>query len=236
MSVYSSTPCHGPSATGAITTARISPSGDGTRTSSSRSFTARTLAGRHRAVGQDEPMSLLRSWISAVVRFVGRLVGRLTMVLSTRRYGQRGRWEGMFGLPNVAIHTTLLPDGKVLFWGRRDDPGGSMNEHSGTPHVWDPVSRSTVSTPQPRRADGSTVNLFCAGHAYLPDGRLLVAGGHLADGDGIDHACTYDHRTKTWTPLPAMNGGRWYPTATTLADGRVLVISGSAAVRGTIVV
>ena len=31
-----------------------------------------------------------------------------------------------------------------------------------------------------------------------------------------------------------MNGGRWYPTATSLADGRVLVISGSAAAHGTI--
>src|SRR4029079_9316286 len=35
---------------------------------------------------------------------------------------------------------------------------------------------------------------------------------------------------------PAMNGGRWYPTATSLADGRVLVISGSAAAHGTIAV
>jgi hypothetical protein len=33
-----------------------------------------------------------------------------------------------------------------------------------------------------------------------------------------------------------MNGGRWYPTATSLADGRVLVISGSAAAHGTIAV
>ena len=179
-------------------------------------------------------MNVLRSWIAAVVGFVRRLVGRLTLVLSTRRYGQGGRWDRVFGLPNVAIHTTLLPDGKVLFWGRRDDPSGSMNEHSGTPYVWDPVYRSSVATPQPRRADGTTVNLFCAGHAYLPDGRLLVAGGHLTDGDGIDYAGTYDHRTNTWTPLPAMNGGRWYPTATSLADGRVLVISGSAAAHGTI--
>ena len=179
-------------------------------------------------------MKVLRSWIAAVVGFVRRLVDRLTLVLSTRRYAQGGRWDRVFGLPNVAIHTTLLPDGKVLFWGRRDDPAGSMNEHSGTPHVWDPVSRSSVATPQPRRADGTTVNLFCAGHAYLPDGRLLVAGGHLTDGDGIDYAGTYDHRANTWTPLPAMNGGRWYPTATSLADGRVLVISGSAAAHGTI--
>lgn len=181
-------------------------------------------------------MNALRSWIAAVVGFVRRLVDRLALVMTTKRPARDGRWGPVFGLPNVAIHTSLLPDGKVLFWGRRDDPGGSMNEHAGTPYVWDPDDRTSVAAPQPRRADGTTVNLFCAGHAYLPDGRLLVAGGHLTDGDGIDYAGTYDHTTGAWTPLPVMNGGRWYPTATSLADGRVLVISGSAAAHGTIVV
>src|SRR6478672_3220936 len=120
-----------------------------------------------------------------------------------------GRWDPVFALPNVAIHTHLLPNGKVLLWGRRDDAGGSMNDHFCTPYVWDPATGSSTPTPQPKRADGSTVNLFCAGHAYLPDGRLLVAGGHLTDGNGIDYAGTYDHAGNTWTPLPDMNGGRW---------------------------
>ena len=31
----------------------------------------------------------------------------------------------------------------------------------------------------------------------------------------------------TWTALPDMNAGRWYPTATVLANGDVLVVSGS---------
>ena len=181
-------------------------------------------------------------WLLSLVTALGRalrvLLQRLGLVKAAvlPPPADVGRWDPVFPLPNVAIHAHLLPNGKVLFWGRRDDPAGSMNEHSCTPHVWDPATGTSTPTPQPRRADGTTVNLFCAGHAYLPDGRLLVAGGHIADGDGIDHACTYDYRTDTWTPLPPMNGGRWYPTATTLADGRVLVISGSAAVGGTIVV
>ncbi|MBN9101799.1 MULTISPECIES: glyoxal oxidase [unclassified Pseudonocardia] len=141
---------------------------------------------------------------------------------------QVGRWDAVLPLPNVAIHAHLLPDGTVLFWGRRDDPDGSMNDHVGTPHVWDPATGATTPTARPALVDGTTVNLFCSGHVFLPDGRLLVAGGHLADGDGVNQACTYDHVTGAWTPLPLMNGGRWYPTVTTLADGRVLVASGSA--------
>ena len=121
-------------------------------------------------------MKLLRSWIAAVVGFVGRLVGRLTMVLSTRRYGQSGRWEGVFGLPNVAIHTTLLPDGKVLFWGRRDEPGGSMNEHSGTPHVVGPglpVHGLDAPAAAGRRHHGQPV----LRRARLPPRRAAARGG-----------------------------------------------------------
>src|SRR3954447_3619274 len=44
-----------------------------------------------------------------------------------------GRWDPVLDMPNVAVHAHLLPNGKVLFWGRRDDPGGSMHEHTCTP-------------------------------------------------------------------------------------------------------
>lgn len=151
-------------------------------------------------------------------------------------WSQVGRWDPVFSMPNVAIHTHVLPNGTVLFWGRRDDPAGSLNEHACTPYLWDPATGDFTPTPQPTLADGSTVNLFCSGHSFLPDGSLFVAGGHLTDGDGVNQACTYDYRTTTWTALPVMNHGRWYPTATTLADGRVLVSSGSAATNGTVVV
>jgi hypothetical protein len=80
------------------------------------------------------------------------------------------------------------------------------------------------------------VNLFCAGHSFLPDGRLLVAGGHVVDGDGLDQACTYDYRTNVWTALPVMNQGRWYPTVTTLADGTALVLSGSFIKNGVTII
>jgi len=39
-------------------------------------------------------------------------------------------------------------------------------------------------------------------------------------------ASTYNPVTNTWTRLPDMNAGRWYPTTTTLANGDVLVVAG----------
>jgi len=147
----------------------------------------------------------------------------------------RGRWGPVFSLPNVGIHTSVLPTGKVLMWGRRDRPDDSLDVHECTPFVWDPADAddTTVSTPQPKRADGTTVNLFCSAHCFLPDGRLLVVGGHQADGDGLSQACLYDATANTWTPTAPMTTPageevrRWYPTATALADGTVLVLSGS---------
>lgn len=150
-------------------------------------------------------------------------------------WAARGRWEPVFELPNVAIHTHVLPNGKVLFWGRRSRDTGSMHEHRCTPYVWDPGTGQLTATPQPARADGTKVNLFCSGHAFLPDGRLLVVGGHLTDGDGLDQVCAYDYRTNSWAALPAMNERRWYPMTTALPDGTVLVSSGSYKENGRVV-
>lgn len=119
-----------------------------------------------------------------------------------------GRWDAPFSWPVVAVHLHLLPDGRVLSWGR-----------VGEPQLWDPVTGAFAAVPSP-------THVFCAGHAFLPDGRLLVAGGHISDNHGLPDANLFDVRTGEWTPASSMAHGRWYPTTTTLADGRVLVLAG----------
>ena len=139
----------------------------------------------------------------------------------------KGAWDPVFALPNAGIHTSVLPNGLVLMWGRRDERTDSLDDHKCTPFLWNPKDGSVKKTPQPKLANGQTVNLFCSGHAFLPDGRLLVAGGHLSDGEGVNQASLYDPAANTWTATAIMNAGRWYPTLTTLPDGGVLVLSGS---------
>ncbi len=156
---------------------------------------------------------------------------------------KRGQWGDPVTLLNVGIHAHVLPNGLVLMWGRRDNPQQSLDSDPAsplgpglppapaatcTPFLWNPANGDMTPTPQPTLADGKTnANLFCSGHAFLPDGRLLVAGGHLADSHGLNQATIYDSATNTWTPTAAMTHGRWYPTAITLPAGSILVLSGS---------
>src|SRR5437899_6663700 len=119
-----------------------------------------------------------------------------------------GQWSSVFPAPVVQLHLHLLPNGKVLSWG-----------HTGDPQVWDPTTSAFTAIPAPSL-------LFCAGHDFLPDGRLLVAGGHLDNDRGLPNTNVFDPTTNTWQAGPPMARGRWYPTNTTLPDGEMLTIGG----------
>ena len=120
-----------------------------------------------------------------------------------------GQWTYEFNLPFAPIHDVLLPNGKVMLWGKNLDQA-----------LWDPVTKSMSTLPNPG------YDLFCAGHGQLPDGKILVPGGHIADFVGLAKTSIYDPATNTWSPVPDMNAGRWYPSVTTLPNGDSLVVSG----------
>jgi len=137
----------------------------------------------------------------------------------------QGQWSPVFGTQNVIIHASVLPSGKVLFWSRRE-AGEGLNPHVCTVRIFDP---SLVGKPGmiTQTANQPGYNLFCGGHTFLPDGRLFVAGGHISDAHGEPFASIYDPVSNMWSRTANMTGGRWYPTATPLADGTVLVSFGT---------
>ncbi|MEO8275333.1 MAG: galactose oxidase-like domain-containing protein [Thermoanaerobaculia bacterium] len=134
-----------------------------------------------------------------------------------------GQWTAPFPFPTIPIHSHLLPTGKVLFWDRHDVP-----ENDGHPRLWDPASGEFTAVPDPPPGH----DLFCSGHTFLEDGRLFVAGGHYSDLRGQPFAATFDPFRSSWSMLPEMNAGRWYPTATTLSTGEALILSGTDANGG----
>ena len=154
----------------------------------------------------------------------------------------------------LPVHAALLHTGKVLFFAGsgnsafRFQPAflGNEAQQIFTSVVWDPTSNvldSKVFNPPPtlRRPDGTVVDFFCCGHAFLPDGRLLVAGGtgqydkkivnqQMQDAGhgfaGIRDVLIFNPLTNKWTFVQPMAHGRWYPTVVCLSDGTILAASG----------
>jgi len=102
-----------------------------------------------------------------------------------------------------------------------------MDTGNPDPMIWNPKTSTFATAATP---DGA--NLFCAGHVHLSDGRLLAVGGHVSDHVGLSSGHIFDPLTKQWTLTPDMAAGRWYPTATMLGNGRVLVLSGETSCAG----
>jgi len=125
---------------------------------------------------------------------------------------QTGQWSAPFAWPGVAVHMSLLPTGNIISW---DGFAAAPNSEQ----IWNPSTAGFTPIPYGR-------NLFCAGHITLADGRTFIAGGHIAADNGLADTTIFDSTTNTWIREPDMSVGRWYPTATELADGRVLVFSG----------
>ena len=121
-----------------------------------------------------------------------------------------GNWSAPVTLPTVAVNLLLLKNNSLLFY-----------QDGATATVWDYVNNKFTTVP-------TSTNLFCSGHAVMADGRVLLVGGYGQSSStiGIANAEIFDPSTNSWTAVPPMGFRRWYPTATTLSDGRILVTAG----------
>jgi galactose oxidase-like protein/F5/8 type C domain-containing protein len=149
-----------------------------------------------------------------------------------------GRWDAPFALPALAIHTVMLPTGKLLVFAypRRPttyDPAENFTKA----YVVDPSNGTSREIPPPTFRDPKTgrrrpANLFCGGTSLLSDGQVLVTGGTLAYNNdkwyykGLKKAYTFDPWAETWTEQPDMRHGRWYPTQVRMSDGQTMVVAG----------
>ncbi|KKL59785.1 hypothetical protein LCGC14_2211850 [marine sediment metagenome] len=162
--------------------------------------------------------SIRRTWLKGLVRVLVVAVALLASLWPAESRAEpstTGAWSAPVTLPGVSIHAALLPTGKILtFQWPAGGPGSAA-------WVLDPSTIGLSSVPV-------GANIFCSGHSFLWDGRLLVFGGHGAgDAAGIRDVHTFDPFTEQWTRVGETAVGRWYPTSVSLGDGSVLVFGGS---------
>lgn len=104
-----------------------------------------------------------------------------------------------------AIHAALLHTGKVLLIAGSGNDEDHFDAGTFKSLLWDPSDNSFENVPTPE-------DLFCSGHAQLPGGRLLVAGGtaryEILD-DSVERA-SGAMRIKNENP----NKGRTFPKGT----------------------
>ncbi|MFJ2745543.1 galactose oxidase-like domain-containing protein [Streptomyces sp. NPDC087440] len=86
---------------------------------------------------------------------------------------ENGSWD-MLEVPGEyklnAIHAALLRTGKVLLIAGSGNDQKKFDSGTFETVLWDPKKNTFKKIPTPE-------DFFCAGHAQLPDGKLLVAGG-----------------------------------------------------------
>lgn len=104
-----------------------------------------------------------------------------------------------------------LPDGRLLAVS-----GGFDGINVGM-HLYDPATDTWTAATPPSHSGALTL---------LPDGRVLAAGGRDSDGNAVATAEIYNPATGVWTPVAPMGTARLDHSATTLSDGRVLVVGG----------
>jgi hypothetical protein len=146
---------------------------------------------------------------------------------------QYGRWDVVADSKSRTVHAALLNTGKVLLMSGSGNSQDNFDAKKFTTLLWDPTANTFQSVYTPW-------DVFCAGHAFLPDGELLIAGGtkkyevlaqDSPDGEkheyqGLKDSYIFNPTTERYEKVGSLNYARWYPTLVTLANGAVVAVSG----------
>jgi hypothetical protein len=131
----------------------------------------------------------------------------------------------------------LLHTGKVLaFGGSGNDPTHLEQSHPAEIFEPDEIGKGDGNVYEISN-EGVDGDIFCAGHTFLEDGKLLVVGGtHKYDNSllgipippfrGLNHCYVFHSESLKWERISNMKNSRWYPTCIMIPDGTVVVMAG----------
>ncbi|MFI1968084.1 galactose oxidase [Streptomyces cinnamoneus] len=140
----------------------------------------------------------------------------------------KGSWAVMpFRNPVRSMHSVVLHNGKVLLVAGSGNDPDLFKAGTFTSALYDPRTGAMKTIPTP-------VDMFCAGHVQLSDGRVLIMSGNkaypAADGshgyEGFKDSYVFDPAGESYVKTNDMNEGHWYPSATLLGNGDVISLGG----------
>ncbi len=120
------------------------------------------------------------------------------------------------GTKTIGITSVLLHTGKVLMFGGKYKAA----DKNTAAFLYDPVTGTGHEVTAPAA-------IFCGSVTQLSNGRMLSVGGTNQVPKGIVDVWTFDPNTEQWARQPDSPLGRYYPTSTKLADGRVIITAGT---------
>lgn len=164
-------------------------------------------------------------------------------------------WGPLIDSEICAIHAAVVPtmngDGEVIYFG-----GDQYSRYASLHKLTDNSRRFNCRTEAISKVLSPQADLFCCGHGFMADGRLLVGGGtvkfpkdspnHPANHHDMGHfsaerrCWVYDPLTHGFAKISSFGpepghelantgGGRWYPSILTLSNGEMLAVGGHPA-------
>ena len=168
----------------------------------------------------------INGWLAAGIILLSLSLLALSTQPLWAQAGLQGQWTTLsYLMPINPIHLALLNNGKVLVV---SGSGNLPTQTTFNAAVLDPQAGTIVT-------QAVAWDMFCNGMVVLPDGRAFINGGTLQYDPfhGQQRSSVYDLTTGSFTDVQNMAHGRWYPTVTTLGDGRVMTFSGLTETGGT---
>ncbi|USH01445.1 DUF1929 domain-containing protein [Grimontia kaedaensis] len=138
-----------------------------------------------------------------------------------------GSWSEVHDWPLIGIHSVLTAGGQVMTFGTNDQ--GVQGAHYFY-DVWNPTN-GTGSDSHQTLLNTLEVDSFCSAPVVMSDTKdILISGGDARYGAGLNKgvvdAVVFDEADNSLVKTAEMNSPRWYPTATTLPSGDVLLVAG----------
>jgi hypothetical protein len=133
-----------------------------------------------------------------------------------------GQWTTLpYLMPINPIRVGLMHTGKIAIIAGSENYPTEHTQGTSVAAVWDLAAKTIAVQPM-------LWDVFCNGGSFFTDGRCVVIGGTVQYDPfyGDPRVTVFDALTEEFNQLHSMAHGRWYASAITLGDGRVLAFSG----------